>query len=125
MNRQERQQALQDITQGIRERSRKARQRYLERLDEAAARPRGGMSCGNLAHVAAPLARGDRAAVLAQDRPNIGIVSAYNDMLSAHQPYARFPDLLRHAAREAGATAQFAGGVPAMCDGITQGRDGM
>ncbi|MAA75325.1 MAG: phosphogluconate dehydratase [Salinisphaeraceae bacterium] len=125
MNRQERQQALQDVTHGIRERSRKARQRYLERLDEAAARPRGGMSCGNLAHVAAPLARGDRAAVLAQDRPNIGIVSAYNDMLSAHQPYARFPDLLRHAAREAGATAQFAGGVPAMCDGITQGRDGM
>ncbi|MBP7049366.1 phosphogluconate dehydratase, partial [Thauera sp.] len=103
------------------------RGRYLARIDavrsDGARRRR--VSCGNLAHGFAASEAGDKAALRAGQVPNLGIVTAYNDMLSAHQPYARYPELIKHAARTAGATAQVAGGVPAMCDGVTQGRGGM
>jgi phosphogluconate dehydratase len=86
---------------------------------------RGALGCANFAHGFAAASPGDKAALRALVWPNIAIVSAYNDMLSAHQPLERFPALIKMAAREAGAVAQFAGGVPAMCDGVTQGRPGM
>jgi phosphogluconate dehydratase len=85
---------------------------------------RAHLSCGNQAHAYAAMTA-DKDALLAERAPNIGIVTAYNDMLSAHQPYERYPDLIRAAARKVGATAQVAGGVPAMCDGVTQGQPGM
>jgi phosphogluconate dehydratase len=118
---------LEAVTERIVERSRDARSDYLRRLTEAAeAGPvRHSLSCTNLAHAFASAPEGDKEALKALQRPNIGIVSAYNDMLSAHQPLGRFPDLIKQAAREAGATAQFAGGTPAMCDGVTQGQPGM
>jgi phosphogluconate dehydratase len=116
-----------DVTRRIVERSRPRREEYLARI--AAARDAGPhrrrLSCGNLAHGFAACGPSDKAALRAVKAPNIGIVTAYNDMLSAHQPYERFPELIRQAARDAGATAQVAGGVPAMCDGVTQGRPGM
>ena len=114
------------ITETIRERSRPARDAYLARVRAQAAKGprRAHLDCGNQAHAYA--AMGAQKEALAADRvPNIGIVTAYNDMLSAHQPYATFPDRLKAAARAAGATAQVAGGVPAMCDGVTQGQTGM
>ena len=83
------------------------------------------MGCANLAHAAAALPAADKLSIVAARAPNIGIVTAYNDMLSAHQPYERYPDVIRAAAHALGATAQVAGGVPAMCDGVTQGRPGM
>lgn len=115
-----------EVLERIRSRSRETRAAYLE--DMAAAKPdgpaRAALSCANLAHVFA--ASGDDKSGLRQLRiPNIGIVTAYNDMLSAHQPFERFPDIIREAARAHKATAQVAGGVPAMCDGVTQGRGGM
>jgi len=115
------------VTRRIVERSRPRREDYLARI--AAARDAGPhrrrLSCGNLAHGFAACGPSDKAALRGVKVPNIGIVTAYNDMLSAHQPYERYPELLRQAARDAGATAQVAGGVPAMCDGVTQGRAGM
>lgn len=115
------------ITDRIRARSAETRERYLERIDQAAqAGPsRKILSCGNLAHGIAACGPEGKQALLSETTANIGIVSAYNDMLSAHQPFERYPDLIRTAAREAGAVAQFAGGVPAMCDGVTQGQAGM
>ncbi len=116
-----------EVTARIVERSRASRADYLARM--AAAREagvaRGKLSCANWAHAFAASAEGDKQRMRDPSAPNIGIVSAYNDMLSAHQPYERFPDVIRKAAREVGATAQYAGGVPAMCDGVTQGRPGM
>jgi phosphogluconate dehydratase len=118
---------LVDVTQRLVERSRGPRSRYLARID--AARSDGArrrrVSCGNLAHGFAASEAPDKSALRAGQAPNLGIVTAYNDMLSAHQPYARYPELIKQAARAAGATAQVAGGVPAMCDGVTQGRGGM
>ena len=118
---------LATVTGRLVERSRESRGRYLARID--AARSDGArrrrVSCGNLAHGFAACDPPDKAAMRAGQAPNLGIVTAYNDMLSAHQPYERYPALIRHAARAAGATAQVAGGVPAMCDGVTQGRGGM
>ncbi|SLN44062.1 Phosphogluconate dehydratase [Aquimixticola soesokkakensis] len=117
---------LADVTARITERSRDTRRAYLERLDQAAAAGpvRAHLSCGNQAHAYAAMA--DDKATLAEGRAaNLGIVTAYNDMLSAHKPYESYPELIREAAREAGATAQVAGGVPAMCDGVTQGQPGM
>ena len=114
------------VTDRIVERSRTSRGAYLDRLARAAdAGPvRAHLSCGNQAHAYA--AMGDDKAALAEGRaPNLGIVTAYNDMLSAHQPFETYPALIREAARAAGATAQVAGGVPAMCDGVTQGQPGM
>jgi phosphogluconate dehydratase len=114
------------VTDRIRARSADSRGLYLERLAKAAkdGPARGHLACGNQAHAYA--AMGDDKATLAAGRaPNIGIVTAYNDMLSAHQPFETYPTLIRTAARKAGATAQVAGGVPAMCDGVTQGQPGM
>ena len=115
---------LDRVTDRIRERSHPTRSAYLGRVARAAGDGprRAHLSCGNQAHAYAAMP--DKAALLGPV-PNIGIVSAYNDMLSAHQPYERYPDLIRRAAHAAGATAQMAGGVPAMCDGVTQGRPGM
>jgi phosphogluconate dehydratase len=114
------------VTARIRERSAPLRQAYLARLAAARSegRARSRLSCGNLAHGFA--ASGvDKAALRGSRAPNIGIVTAYNDMLSAHQPFENYPALIRMAVRNAGGTAQVAGGVPAMCDGVTQGRTGM
>ncbi|MGD8430605.1 MAG: phosphogluconate dehydratase [Ectothiorhodospiraceae bacterium] len=115
------------VTARIAERSEADRRDYLRRLDGAAGDGplRKGLSCTNLAHAFAASGEGDKEALKQLRRPNIGIVSAYNDMLSAHQPLERFPALIKQAVRDAGATAQFAGGVPAMCDGVTQGQPGM
>ncbi|MDQ5897815.1 MAG: phosphogluconate dehydratase, partial [Pseudomonadota bacterium] len=116
-----------DITARIRERSQPLRQAYLERTRAMAARPRGAdrMGCANVAHAFAALPGSDKFRVVAERAPNIGVITAYNDMLSAHQPYEGFPALIRDEARRLGATVQVAGGVPAMCDGVTQGLPGM
>ena len=117
------------VTERIAERSRVTRAGYLARMDAAAADPDGGparrhLSCGNLAHGFAAAGE-DKARLRGSTTGNIGIVTAYNDMLSAHQPMEQYPSLIRMAARNAGGSAQVAGGVPAMCDGVTQGRTGM
>ncbi|MBC01413.1 MAG: phosphogluconate dehydratase [Rhodobacteraceae bacterium] len=116
-----------DVTARIEERSRDSRARYLERIRAAgeAGPKRGTLSCGNLAHGFAACGITDKERLAGDVVPNLGIITAYNDMLSAHQPFERFPELIREAAREAGAVAQVAGGVPAMCDGVTQGQTGM
>ena len=117
---------LADITQRIIDRSRDSRSAYLDRIDRAATEGprRAHIGCSGQAHAYA--AMGEDQPRLAEGRaPNIGIVTAYNDMLSAHKPYETYPDLIRNTARELGATAQVAGGVPAMCDGVTQGFEGM
>ncbi len=116
-----------EVTRRIVERSRASRADYLERMQAArhAGPGRGKLSCANWAHAFAASPDGDKLRMRDPAAPNVAIVSAYNDMLSAHQPYERFPDIIRRAAHEVKATAQFAGGVPAMCDGVTQGRPGM
>jgi phosphogluconate dehydratase len=117
---------LTDITQRIVERSRPRRSQYLERMARAAedGPKRAHLSCSGQAHAYA--GAGEDQQALAKGRaPNLGIVTAYNDMLSAHQPFKDFPDLIKSVARAEGATAQVAGGVPAMCDGVTQGATGM
>jgi phosphogluconate dehydratase len=114
------------VTDRIRARSDATRSAYLARIAAAgrAGPARGHLACGNQAHAYA--AMGAQKAALSEARvPNIGIITAYNDMLSAHQPYEDYPRLIRAAAVAAGATAQVAGGVPAMCDGVTQGQPGM
>jgi phosphogluconate dehydratase len=115
------------VTERIAERSRGSRAAYLERTAaQAGGEPaRKRLSCTNLAHGFAASAALDKEALKELRWPNLAIVTAYNDMLSAHQPYERFPGLIRAAARASGATAQVAGGVPAMCDGVTQGQPGM
>jgi phosphogluconate dehydratase len=119
--------AVAAVTRRIIERSAPTRGPYLARLERAARRPRGSdrMGCANIAHAFAGLPTNDKLRVVAERAPHIGVVTAYNDMLSAHQPYETYPALLREAARAAGATMQVAGGVPAMCDGVTQGLPGM
>ncbi len=114
------------VTARIIERSGAARRAYLDKIaraQETGVR-RAHLSCGNQAHAYAAMGD-DKAALLSESAPNIGIVTAYNDMLSAHAPYKDYPDRIKAAARTVGATAQVAGGVPAMCDGITQGQPGM
>ncbi|WP_030166523.1 phosphogluconate dehydratase [Spirillospora albida] len=115
------------VTERVAERSAERRGAYLDRIRAARTRgpARGGMGCGNLAHGFAACGAQDKLWLRGDVTPNIAIVSAYNDMLSAHQPLKDYPDLIKAAVRAAGGTAQFAGGVPAMCDGITQGRAGM
>jgi phosphogluconate dehydratase len=114
------------VTDRIIDRSRDARSTYLDRMRRLAEEGprRAHLSCGNQAHAYAAMA-GDKDALVAARAPNIGIVTAYNDMLSAHQPFKDYPDRIKEAARKVGATAQVAGGVPAMCDGVTQGQTGM
>ena len=115
------------VTQRIADRSRESRAAYLAHVDAMIARrpPQDRMGCANLAHAYAALPGADKFKVTVEKAPNIGIVTAYNDMLSAHQPYQGFPAVLRDEAARLGATVQVAGGVPAMCDGITQGTAGM
>ncbi|MFC0281846.1 phosphogluconate dehydratase [Falsigemmobacter intermedius] len=115
-----------EVTRRIVARSADTRGLYLERLERAAATgpARAHLDCSNAAHATAG-AGPDQAAIAAASAPNLGIVTAYNDMLSAHRPYEDYPAQIRDYARRAGATAQVAGGVPAMCDGVTQGRPGM
>lgn len=117
---------LERVTQRVIERSKNGRTRYLEMIAREADRApdKSQVSCSNLAHAFAG-ALEDQEAMKAGRGPNFGIVTAYNDMLSAHQPYGRYPERLKVYAREIGATAQVAGGTPAMCDGVTQGEDGM
>lgn len=116
-----------EVTERLRQRSRDTRAAYLKRIDAV---DRGGpqrarLSCGNLAHGFAACGTDDKNALRNGRRANLAIVTSYNDMLSAHQPYERYPELIRTIARQAGFTAQVAGGVPAMCDGVTQGQPGM
>src|SRR5579864_3934650 len=115
-----------NVTNRIIERSKATRRNYLELMGKQKERgiSRARLSCGNFAHGFAAAGE-DKAAISHFAGPNIGIVTAYNDMLSAHQPYARYPEQMKIFAREVGATAQVAGGVPAMCDGVTQGQPGM
>ncbi|HKT28385.1 phosphogluconate dehydratase [Dyella sp.] len=115
------------VTERLRERSRDSRAAYLERINNAVidGPHRARLSCGNLAHGFAACNTHDKAALREGHTPNLAIVTAYNDMLSAHQPYERYPEFIREVARQSGVTAQVAGGVPAMCDGVTQGRAGM
>ncbi|WP_417500665.1 phosphogluconate dehydratase [Marinobacter sp.] len=118
---------VQSVTQRIIDRSRASRQDYLKRMRElkASAPHRGTLSCGNLAHGFAACGQSDKDTLKLMNKANVAMVSAYNDMLSAHQPYAAFPDVIRDAAHGMGSVAQFAGGTPAMCDGVTQGQPGM
>jgi len=118
---------VQSVTERIEARSKKTRDDYLERMAKARSQGphRGALSCGNLAHGFAACGSDDKSGLRSLTKANIGIVTAYNDMLSAHQPYHDYPEKLKHAIREVGSVAQVAGGVPAMCDGVTQGQPGM
>jgi phosphogluconate dehydratase len=119
--------AIVEVTARICQRSAATRAPYLARISRLAQRPPGAerMGCANVAHAFAALPSNDKFRVVAEKAPHIGIVTAYNDMLSAHQPYEGFPAVIRDEARKRGATVQVAGGVPAMCDGVTQGLPGM
>jgi phosphogluconate dehydratase len=118
---------LKRVTDRIADRSAETRGAYLRQMRAAASEGphRSSVSCGNLAHAAAACSAGDKKALAKGDGPNIGIVTAYNDMLSAHQPLGAYPDIIKETLSVQGATAQIAGGVPAMCDGVTQGQPGM
>ncbi|AMM28315.1 MULTISPECIES: phosphogluconate dehydratase [Acinetobacter] len=118
---------LAKVTERVIARSQKTRSAYLQRIEHAQGKfpARGALSCANLAHGFASMDDNEKLIIKVGREPNIGIVSSYNEMLSAHAPYKTFPDLIKNAARENGGVAQFAGGVPAMCDGITQGNAGM
>ena len=119
--------AVDDVTQRIIERSRTTREAYIQRINALADAPssRGRIGCTNLAHAFAAAPERDKIVLHAERAPNLAIVTSYNDMLSAHQPYEHAPEKIREAARAVGATAQVAGGTPAMCDGVTQGELGM
>ena len=119
--------AVAEVTQRIRERSAVSRAAYLARVEAAISRPRGvdRMGCANVAHAFAAMPGHDKLRIVAERAPNLAVVTAYNDMLSAHQPYESFPALIRDEANKHGASVQVAGGVPAMCDGVTQGLAGM
>src|SRR5687767_13481850 len=118
---------VRSVTERIRERSHSTRSSYLEHMREARENQptRASLSCTNLAHGFAAMDAQDKQVLRGSRWPNLAIISSYNDMLSAHRPLERFPELIKLGAREAGAVAQFAGGVPAMCDGVTQGQPGM
>ncbi len=119
--------AVVEVTRRIVERSASTRSAYLAQVDAAINRPRGAdrMGCANVAHAFAALPGHDKLRIVAERAPNLAVVTAYNDMLSAHQPYESFPALIRDEANKLGASVQVAGGVPAMCDGVTQGLPGM
>lgn len=118
---------IKEVTERIRHRSEPTRRSYLARIEQArtANVTRAALSCTNLAHGFAAMDGADKDKLRGTRWPNLAIISSYNDMLSAHRPFERYPELLKLGAREAGAVAQFAGGVPAMCDGVTQGQPGM
>ena len=117
---------ISEVTERIIRRSRGSRSQYLENMqDQLNSGPRRAhLTCGNQAHAYASTSK-DKTSLSRMSNGNIGIVTAYNDMLSAHQPFESYPEIIRKAAREFGGTAQVAGGVPAMCDGVTQGQPGM
>lgn len=118
---------LSQVTDRIRKRSQQSRASYLEKIAQAKqdGPQRSHLSCGNLAHAVAACTASDKTDLAHGTAGNVAIITAYNDMLSAHQPFEHYPDIIRDAARKAGGTAQVAGGVPAMCDGVTQGQPGM
>jgi phosphogluconate dehydratase len=118
---------VESVTRRIIERSRASRVAYLAHLEAARVKgvQRGSLSCTNLAHGFAAFPANDKLMLREERKPSVAIVSSYNDMLSAHQPFERFPAIIKQAVRDAGGVAQFAGGVPAMCDGVTQGQPGM
>ncbi|SDJ85737.1 phosphogluconate dehydratase [Microbulbifer yueqingensis] len=118
---------VQSVTERIIERSEQTRAEYLDQIEKAHIEGRAAshLGCGNLAHAIAASSQEEKNLIASGRGPNLAIVTAYNDMLSAHQPYGTYPELLKQAALRNGATAQVAGGVPAMCDGVTQGRAGM
>src|ERR1700754_4691831 len=118
---------VQEVTDRIAARSAGSRREYLDRIEGARIQGvhRAALACGNLAHGFAACSPTDKARLAGTKALNLGIVTSYNDMLSAHQPYQFYPDIIKAAAHEVGATAQVAGGVPAMCDGVTQGQPGM
>ena len=118
---------IQEITQNIQLRSQDSRADYLSRMQTAGSDTvkRSQLSCGNLAHGFAACSQQDKDRLVMMDQADVAIVSSYNDMLSAHQPYATYPQIIKAAVRDMGGVAQFAGGVPAMCDGVTQGQPGM
>jgi len=115
------------VTERVVQRSQPTRRQYLDSIDNLSGKRalRGSLSCTNIAHAVATATVNDKLILHAEEQPNLAIVSSYNEMLSAHQPFVNYPDLIKAAARTAGATAQFAGGTPAMCDGVTQGQAGM
>ena len=115
------------VTQRIIERSKETRSAYLARIEQAKTNTvhRSQLACGNLAHGFAACQPEDKASLKSMLRNNIAIITSYNDMLSAHQPYEVYPDIIRKALHSVNAVGQVAGGVPAMCDGVTQGQDGM
>jgi len=118
---------IQEVTQRIIERSKQTRQAYLTKIEKARKQGplRGALSCGNLAHGFAACNTDDKSDLRSMTKANVAIISSYNDMLSAHQPYENYPQKIKQAINEVGSVAQFAGGVPAMCDGVTQGNPGM
>ncbi|MFP1740727.1 phosphogluconate dehydratase [Lonsdalea quercina] len=118
---------IEQVTRRILERSEASRSRYLAKTEAQAAqgKTRSHLSCGNLAHTVAACPSSQKGTILDFTRVNVGIITAYNDMLSAHQPYGTYPDTMKKTLAELGHSAQIAGGVPAMCDGVTQGQDGM
>ncbi|WP_447773238.1 phosphogluconate dehydratase [Aeromonas veronii] len=120
-------QVISDVTARIRERSVVRRQAFLARIQRQAeqGKTRAALACGNLAHAVAACSSDEKGRILDMTRANVGIVTAYNDMLSAHQPYQGYPDQIKAVLAELGHSAQVAGGVPAMCDGVTQGQPGM
>ena len=116
-----------EITNRIIKRSESSRQTYLNLMESLAEEKvsRAALSCGNLAHAIAACSESEKLDLMAEKVANVGIISSYNDMLSAHKPYEKYPELLKKYAAEFNATAQVAGAVPAMCDGVTQGEAGM
>jgi len=118
---------VEQVTNRIIKRSHASRAAYLAHLEAARVQgvQRGALSCTNLAHGFAAFPANDKLKLREQKKPSVAIVSSYNDMLSAHQPFEYFPKVIKDAVRDIGAVAQFAGGVPAMCDGVTQGQPGM
>ncbi|SIR24229.1 phosphogluconate dehydratase [Aeromonas hydrophila] len=120
-------QVISDVTARIRDRSAARRQAFMARIQRQAdqGKTRAALACGNLAHAVAASSCDEKGRILDMTRANVGIVTAYNDMLSAHQPYQGYPDIIKAALAELGHSAQVAGGVPAMCDGVTQGQPGM
>jgi len=120
-------QVVTQVTETIIERSKKTRRDYLANIDAAKGGrvSRSTLSCGNLAHGFAACSQDDKDRLTMMDSADVAIISSYNDMLSAHQPFENYPQLIKQAVRDMGSVAQFAGGVPAMCDGVTQGQPGM
>ncbi len=118
---------IEQVTAKLRERSKATRQDYLDRMKRTQDQdpPKRRLSCGNLAHAYAACGEEEKQTIRLMQSANLGIVTSYNDMLSAHQPMVSYPDLIKQVARQHGSTAQVAGGVPAMCDGVTQGQAGM